>query len=129
MDIKSKPQKGTSVVKENGNYDHLSKKEPEQIGQCPIYLPLFVKGIDELPLCFHCKKDTAIKLFQDQRVRIEWDNKQEKWYFSIVDIIAVLTQSVNPYAYWRKLKERLKKEENESNKPLTQTHSIYCKQL
>ncbi|MEA3495577.1 MAG: Bro-N domain-containing protein [Bacteroidota bacterium] len=70
------------------------------------------------------KKETAIKLFQDQRVRVEWDNKQEKWYFSIVDIISVLTKSVNPQAYWRKLKERLKKEGNET---VTNCHGLKMK--
>ena len=66
-------------------------------------------------------KETAIKLFQDQSVRVAWDNDQEKWFFSIVDIIAVLTQSVNPQAYWRKLKERLKKEGNET---VTNCHGL-----
>ena len=69
-------------------------------------------------------KETAIKLFQDQRVRVEWDNDQEKWFFSIVDIITVLTQSVNPQAYWRKLKERLKKEGNET---VTNCHGLKMK--
>lgn len=66
-------------------------------------------------------KETAIKLFQNQSVRVEWDNDQEKWFFSIVDIITVLTQSVNPQAYWRKLKERLKKEGNET---VTNCHGL-----
>jgi len=55
-------------------------------------------------------KENAIKLFQDQRVRVQWDDKQEKWYFSIVDIIGVLTDSPNPRKYWSVLKTRLKKE-------------------
>ena len=58
-------------------------------------------------------KETAIKLFQDQRVRVQWDDKQEKWYFSIVDIIGVITESVNPNNYWKVLKSRLKKEGSE----------------
>ena len=58
-------------------------------------------------------KENAIKLFQDQRVRVEWDNEQEKWFFSIVDIIGVLTDSVNPNNYWKVLKNRLKKEGSE----------------
>ncbi len=41
-------------------------------------------------------KENAINLFQDQRVRVEWDNKQKKWFFSIVDIVKVLTNSLNP---------------------------------
>ncbi|PZX61014.1 BRO family protein [Algoriphagus ratkowskyi] len=58
-------------------------------------------------------KDTAIKLFQDQRVRVEWDGEQEKWFFSIVDIIRILTASPNPRKYWSVLKTRLKKEGSE----------------
>ena len=66
-------------------------------------------------------KETAIKLFQDQKVRVQWDNEQEKWYFSIVDVIGILSQSINPQAYWRKLKERLKKEGNET---VTNCHGL-----
>ena len=58
-------------------------------------------------------KENAIKLFQDQRVRVQWDDEQEKWYFSIVDIIGVLTDSLNPRKYWSVLKTRLKKEGSE----------------
>ena len=58
-------------------------------------------------------KETAIRLFQDQRVRVEWGDDQEKWYFSIIDIIAILTESVNPRKYWSVLKTRLKKEGSE----------------
>ena len=56
----------------------------------------------------------AIKLFNDKKIRVEWNEEEEKWYFSVVDITAVLTESKNPSAYWRKLKERLKKEGNET---------------
>jgi len=69
-------------------------------------------------------KENAIKLFQDQRVRVEWNNKQEKWYFSIVDVVSILTKSINPQAYWRKLKERLKKEGNET---VTNCHALKMK--
>ena len=58
-------------------------------------------------------KETAIKLFQDHRVRVQWVDKEEKWYFSIVDIIGVLTDSPNPRKYWSVLKSRLKKEGSE----------------
>ena len=58
-------------------------------------------------------RETAIKLFQDQRVRVAWDNDQEKWYFSIIDVIGVLTESKNPRKYWSVLKTRLKKEGSE----------------
>lgn len=55
------------------------------------------------------KKD-AIKVFQDQKIRTVWDDEQEKWYFSIVDVIAVLTESDNPRRYWSDLKRKLSKE-------------------
>lgn len=58
-------------------------------------------------------RKTAIKLFQDQRVRVLWDNSNEKWYFSIVDVIGVLTESINPRKYWSVLKTRLRKEGRE----------------
>jgi len=55
-------------------------------------------------------KDTAIKLFNDKQIRATWDDEQEKWFFSIVDVVGVLTQSPNPRKYWSVLKTRLKKE-------------------
>jgi hypothetical protein len=58
-------------------------------------------------------KDTAIKLFNEKRIRSHWDNDQGKWYFSIVDIVGVLTESLNPNNYWKVLKNRLKKEGSE----------------
>lgn len=59
-------------------------------------------------------KQQALKLFEEQRVRTVWDDEQEKWYFSIVDVVAILTDSPNPNNYWKVLKHRLKKEGNES---------------
>ncbi|MBE0500847.1 MAG: Bro-N domain-containing protein [Desulfuromonadales bacterium] len=56
----------------------------------------------------------TIKVFEDRTIRSLWDDETEEWYFSIVDVVAVLTDSVNPTAYWRKLKERLKKEGNQT---------------
>ncbi len=58
-------------------------------------------------------KENAIKLFQDQRVRVLWDEEQEKWFFSIVDIVGILTDSPNPRKYWSVLKTRIKKEGSE----------------
>lgn len=52
-------------------------------------------------------KETAIKLFQDKRVRVHWDNEHEKWYFSIIDVIEVLTESPRPRKYWNALKTKL----------------------
>ena len=54
-----------------------------------------------------------IKIFEDRKVRTVWDNQIEEWYFSVVDVIAVLTDSQNPNNYWKVLKNRLKKEGSE----------------
>jgi len=58
-------------------------------------------------------KENAIKIFEQKQVRTHWDEEQQKWYFSIVDVIAVLTDSPNPRKYWSVLKTRLKKEGSE----------------
>lgn len=55
-----------------------------------------------------------LQLFEDQPIRTAWDNENEEWYFSIVDVIAVLTDSPNPNNYWKVLKKRLKDEGNQS---------------
>ena len=55
-----------------------------------------------------------IQLFEEKKVRAIWDDMEEKWYFSIVDVVAVLTDSPNPRNYWKVLKHRLIKEGNES---------------
>ncbi|MDO5664230.1 MAG: Bro-N domain-containing protein [Bacteroidia bacterium] len=62
-----------------------------------------------------------IKLFQSKQIRTHWDEEKETWYFSIVDVVEVLTDSVNPPAYWRKLKQRLKEEGNET---VTNCHAL-----
>jgi hypothetical protein len=62
-----------------------------------------------------------IILFEEKHVRRAWNQAEEKWYFAIVDVIAVLTGSVDPGAYWRKLKERLKKEGNQT---VTNCHGL-----
>ena len=54
------------------------------------------------------KPQEAIQLFENKKVRTVWDSDQEKWYFSIVDVIAILTDSPNPQVYWRVMKKRLK---------------------
>ncbi len=63
----------------------------------------------------------SLQLFQEKKIRTAWDDQQEKWYFSIVDIVDVLTDSVNPPAYWRKLKQRLIEEGNET---VTNCHAL-----
>ncbi|MDR2585619.1 MAG: Bro-N domain-containing protein [Prevotellaceae bacterium] len=66
------------------------------------------------------KKD-AVKIFEGREVRSVWDSDAEKWYISIVDVVEVLTESVDPAAYWRKLKQRLKEEGNET---VTNCHGL-----
>ena len=66
-------------------------------------------------------KKQAIQLFQERKVRTVWDDKEEKWYFSIVDVCGVLTDSKDATAYWRKLKQRLKAEGNET---VTNCHAL-----
>ena len=55
-------------------------------------------------------QQNAIKIFEEKKVRTLWDSETEEWYFSIVDVVAVLTDSPNPRKYWSVLKNRLKKE-------------------
>ena len=69
------------------------------------------------------KKET-LKLFEERKVRTVWDDEKEKWYFSIVDVVSVLTDSVDATAYWRKLKQRLKGEGNET---VTNCHGLKMK--
>ena len=64
---------------------------------------------------------TKTQIFDNSRIRSVWDRENEKWYFAIVDVIAVLTESTDPFAYWRKLKQRLKEEGNES---VTNCHGL-----
>ena len=66
-------------------------------------------------------KENAIKLFNDKQIRTHWDDEKEKWYFSIVDVVGVLSESIDPQAYWRKLKQRLKEEGNET---VTNCHGL-----
>ena len=59
-------------------------------------------------------KQNAIKLFEEKKVRTVWDDEAEEWYFSVGDVIEVLTESENPRKYWSVLKTRLKKEGNQT---------------
>ena len=59
-------------------------------------------------------QNDKIQLFEDKRIRTAWDEEKEEWYFSIADVVAVLTDSPNPQTYWRVLKKRLKDEGNET---------------
>lgn len=66
-------------------------------------------------------EQNKVQLYENQPIRTAWDEENEEWYFSIVDVITVLTESKEPAAYWRKLKQRLKKEGNES---VTNCHGL-----
>ena len=56
-------------------------------------------------------KNQQIKLFEDSKIRSVWDEKEQQWYFSVIDVIAVLTESVNPRDYWFKMKKRVHSED------------------
>lgn len=78
--------------------------------------------MDEQPT--NMKQQEAIQLFEEKKVRTLWNQDEEKWYFSIVDTVSVLTESIDPNAYWRKLKQRLKAEGNET---VTNCHGLKMK--
>ena len=59
------------------------------------------------------KKEKRIAIFKGKKIRRQWNEKQERWYFSVVDVVAVLTQSADPRNYWKVLKNRLKQEGSE----------------
>jgi hypothetical protein len=77
--------------------------------------------INNIQISHHMTKETAIQLFEEKQVRSVWDAENEKWYISIIDVIAILTESVDANAYWRKLKQRLKEEGNET---VTNCHGL-----
>lgn len=66
-------------------------------------------------------KQQAIRLFEQKQVRTVWDDEKEKWYFSIVDVVSILTESADGRKYWNKLKQRLKEE---ANKTVTNCHQL-----
>jgi hypothetical protein len=68
----------------------------------------------------------TIQIFDTKKVRTLWDEENEKWYISIVDVIEILTESVDATAYWRKLKQRLNAEGNET---VTNCHGLKMKAL
>jgi len=69
-------------------------------------------------------KTDAVQIFEGRHVRSAWDAEAEKWYISIIDVIDVLTESADSAAYWRKLKQRLKEEGNET---VTNCHGLKMK--
>ena len=65
-------------------------------------------------------KETAIKVFEQKKIRSHWDDEQEKWYFSVIDVIEILTDSPRPRKYWNALKTKLKSEGSELSQDLGQ---------
>lgn len=65
-------------------------------------------------------KETAIKVFEQKKIRSHWDDEQEKWYFSVIDVIEILTDSPRPRKYWNALKTKLKSEGSELSQNLGQ---------
>ena len=59
------------------------------------------------------QENDKIQLYENQPIRTAWDEENEEWYFSIIDVVAVLTESKDANAYWRKLKQRMSAEGNE----------------
>ena len=62
-----------------------------------------------------------IKVFEDKKIRTQWNEQEEDQYFSVVDVVETLTESIDPTVYWRKLKQRLKAEGNET---VTNCHAL-----
>jgi hypothetical protein len=69
-------------------------------------------------------KETAIKLFEEKHVRTQWDEELEKWYFSIIDVVEILTDTDRPRKYWSDLKAKLKKEGSELSEKIGQLKMI-----
>jgi len=67
-----------------------------------------------------------IKIFENHKIRSVWDEEKEEWYFSVVDVVETLSESKNPGAYWRKLKQRLKEEGNQT---VTNCHTLKMKAM
>ena len=88
---------------------HLYTVYCDSAFSCYLCLRLIIVNTSELIMGQH----NAIKLFEEKKVRTLWDDKEEKWYFSIVDVVGVLTDSPIPRKYWSVLKTRLKKEGSE----------------
>lgn len=70
------------------------------------------------------QENGKLQMFENQPIRTAWDEEQEEWYFSVVDVVGALTESTDPTAYWRKLKQRLKAEGNET---VTNCHGLKMK--
>ncbi|MGB4626329.1 MAG: Bro-N domain-containing protein [Erysipelotrichaceae bacterium] len=65
---------------------------------------------------------SEIRIYENKEIRSVWDNKKEEWYFSVIDVVAVLTESKNPRDYWYRVKKRMTEEEQSQL-------STFCRQL
>ena len=76
-------------------------------------MQFFVKGLYYNPGAFIMEKEVQnkIQLFDNGKIRSVWDSEEQKWYFSVVDVIAILTESANPRDYWFKMKKRVHSED------------------
>ena len=101
------------------NRPHFAQKNQRKIA-FPLVLYSLIRIFAAIKDTLMTKKH-LIQLFEDRKVRTVWDEEQQKWYFSIVDVCSVLTDSKDPTAYWRKLKQRLKAEGNET---VTNCHAL-----
>jgi prophage antirepressor-like protein len=79
-----------------------------------LYIPNICCTFAGAKVVITMEDNFAIQLFEGKKVRIVWDEEKEKYWFSVVDIIQVLTGSDNPQIYWRVLKKRLRDEGNET---------------
>ena len=70
--------------------------------------------------------EEQLQLFENQAIRSAWDEQNEEWYFSVVDVVGILSESKDAASYWRKLKQRLKEEGNET---VTNCHGLKLKAL
>lgn len=70
------------------------------------------------------KKDNKIALFEQKKIRRHWDEEEEKWYFSIIDVVEILTGSTIPRRYWSDLKKKLQKEGSEVYEKIVQLKMI-----
>ncbi len=70
---------------------------------------------------YQVKKNTKIAIFEGRKIRRHWDDKQDKWYFSVVDVVSILSGSIDPRKYWNKLAERLR---SEGSEVVTKCHQL-----
>ncbi len=93
----------------------VPRKKRRRIAKPRIIISIFTASKKDVTYLIRCDmtQQQALQLFEEKRVRTVWDDEQEKWYFSIVDVVAVLTGSDRPRKYWSDLKKKLQQEGSE----------------